>query len=330
MYTTPKIINTKFKRNRLIRVIIIFIVVMFMVLNAGGLYISNLIYEKACRGQTSRGIPNLHEIYKNTFDDKRFAALSKEKVMLTSDYGYKLSGTYIKNPKTTNNTVIIVHGYGGSRWESMKYADMYIDLGFNTVIYDSRFSGESGGNDVSFGFYEKYDLDKWVNWVYNKNNKGLIGVHGESMGAATALLHSKLNQKDNKVKFYVADCPYSNLTGLLRFRLKEDYNVTNKIISSLLTFYINTVTYVRSGFTLSDVSPIKVINNISTPIMFIHGDSDKYIPYSMSKDMYNIKKGPKDLYIAPYSGHAQAYLYNKKEYTQKVRQFLIKNNFLTK
>ncbi|MBC2581510.1 alpha/beta hydrolase [Clostridium sp. DJ247] len=303
---------------------VVFLTLFVISFNACGFYIANMIYSEACRQQTSKGIPNLHQIYRNTFDDKRFSKLSKEEVEITSLFGYKLSGTYIPNPIKTNNTVVIVHGFRGSRWESMKYADLYIDKGFNTLIYDSRYSGESGGNDVTFGFYEKYDLDKWIDWVYNKNKGGIIGVHGESMGASTLLLHSQLNEKSKRVKFYVADCPYSDLKALFIYRLEEDYHIKNKLIGNILTFYTNIIANIRSGFAFSGASPINAIKDVRTPIMFIHGDSDKYIPFSMSEEMYSLKNGPKDIYIAPYSGHAQAYLYNKKVYKEKLYNFIDK------
>ena len=39
------------------------------------------------------------------------------------------------------------------------YAPLYIKAGYNVLLYDSRASGESGGNSVSWGFYEK---NEWI------------------------------------------------------------------------------------------------------------------------------------------------------------------------
>ena len=47
-----------------------------------------------------------------------------------------------------------------------------------------------------------------------------------------------------------------------------------------------------------------------------------YVPTFMCKQMYSVKKGYKDIYIAPNAGHAQAYLENKIEYEKRVDQFL--------
>lgn len=116
-----------------------------------------MYYQKICKISIDRANTDI-QYYKSSFNFKRFKTLESYDISIESSFGYKLAGTYIFNAKPTNNTVIIVHGITSSRWESMKYADMYIDMGFNVVVYDSRYHGKSGGNDISLGFFEKTDF----------------------------------------------------------------------------------------------------------------------------------------------------------------------------
>lgn len=309
-------------RKKLRKFILITFLVMLIVINIGGFYIGNVFYDKVCKMSFDKNSDS-YSMFKSTFDYVRFDSLSKEEVTINSSFGYKLSGTYIYNSVPSSSTVIIVHGITGSRWESMKYADIYLNLGFNVLIYDSRYHGKSGGGNISLGYYEKDDLESCVQWVKKKNQGGIIGIHGESMGAATALLHANMNESKKEVSFYIADCPYSDITQLFKEKLTEEIKPHSNIISDLIVFYSSMVVVYRSGFSLYAISPIKAIENVRTPIMFIHGADDDFISPVMSMDLYaNKKYGPKYLYIAPNAGHAQSYLKNKDEYTAKVDQFL--------
>jgi len=249
-------------------------------------------------------------------------------VSIKSSFGYELSGTYIFNSKPTNNTVILVHGIGCDRWESMKYSDMYLDMGFNVLAYDSRDHGTSGGKDITLGFFEKTDLDNIVKWVKWVNPKAIIGVHGESLGAVTALLQANLDQSKKNVGFYVVDCPYSDLWELMAIKLSSELRLNFQPAAAFILFYANIVALKQSHFSLHAVSPITEIGDVKTPIMFIHGSSDTFIPASMSLELYLRNTGPKGIYISPGAEHAMSYLTNKEEYTAKVKQFLVENKML--
>jgi len=309
------------------KILIITILTIFIATNIVGLYLGNLYYQKVCKIYIDRANTGI-SYYKQTFDYKRYASLESYNISIQSSFGYKLSGTYIFNPIPTNNTVIIVHGITASRWEAMKYADMYLDMGFNIVVYDSRYHGNSGGKDITLGFFEKTDLDNIVKWVKWVNPNAEIGVHGESLGAVTALLQANLDQVNRNVNFYVVDCPYSDLSELMNIKLSGDIRPHFGPAAGFILFYGNIIALTKSGFSLYAVSPIKAIANIKTPIMFIHGSNDTFVPASMSLDLYLEKRGPKSIYIAPGAEHAMSYLTDKVEYTQKVKQFLIQNKLI--
>jgi len=114
----------------------------------------------------------------------------------------------------------------------------------------------------------------------------------------------------------------------MNIRLSGDIRPHFGPAAGFILFYGNIIALIKSGFSLYAVSPIKAIQNIKTPIMFIHGSNDTFIPASMSLDLYLEKKGPKGIYIAPGAEHAMSYLTDKTEYAAKVKQFLIENKII--
>jgi fermentation-respiration switch protein FrsA (DUF1100 family) len=321
-FTTLKTVR-KDKKSKKAKIIIYSILFIFIAVNLAGLYAGNVFYKKAFEIDTKKDIDQ-YESNKNTFSEKRFTSLQREEVSVASKNNYRLYGTYIKNAQNTKDTMILVHGLSGSRYTVLKYVDMYLDKGFNVLIYDAKNHGHSGGDNTTYGYDEKFDLDSMVKWVYSRNKGGIIGVHGESMGAATALLHSKLNEEKKRVNFYIADCSYSDLNELFTKRLKDDFNIKVSLAAKPLIFYAEIVNKIKNQFDFDEASPKSVLKDVTTPIMFIHGANDDYVPTYMSEDMYNIKGGSKELYIAPNSGHVQAYTNNIDVYIEKIYSFIDK------
>jgi uncharacterized protein len=300
------------------------LIAIFILINIFGIYTGNMIYNMVYSVDIGWGNNHFQSaITRGFLNYKRFKKLYSEEVFINSKYNYKLYGTYINNEMPTKDTMIILHGVGCSRWTSMKYADIYLDKGFNVLVYDSRGYGASGGEITTFGHYEKYDLDSWVDYIATRNKGGIIGVHGESMGGATALMHSEINEKSKRVKFYVVDSAYSDLKELGRKILND--NMKQSYLSDIAyyfnVFYVNAITLIRGKFLVTGISPIKAIKKVSTPIMFIHGKEDKLVPSSMSMELYSVKKGIKSIYLAP-ADHVHSVDVNTNEYAKRVYNFI--------
>lgn len=140
---------------------------------------------------------------------------------------------------------------------SIKYMNLFLDLGWNAVIYDHRRHGASGGKTTSYGYYEKNDLKTVVNWLREKHGEqALIGIHGESMGAVTTLLYAGMD--DAEADFYVADCPFATFEDQLIYRLKEDFHLPGAFILPLASLFLRW----RDGYRIRDVSPLSVVGKI--------------------------------------------------------------------
>ncbi len=268
------------------------------------------------------------EINCNRIDSEEYYSWEKEIFTLKSDYGYRLScelldgrSQVVKEDVASEvkdkpeKIAILCHGFGYAKYSGIKYAKMFFRLGYRVIIYDHRNHGYSGKAYTSMGFYERYDLKKLVDWCYERfGEKCIIVTHGESMGAATVLMHLGI---DRRVNFAIADCAYSDLTQLLCHQLKQYYH-----LPCFLLPIESFITYLRAGFWFNEVSPIRVVRHSLTPVLFIHGKIDNLVPADMTRQMYHNKKRFKAMYLVAGAKHAESYCKNKERYEKVVERFL--------
>ena len=256
------------------------------------------------------------EIKAKRLDEQAYQALNPKKVSIASTNGYLLDAEVVKK-YPHKKWMIFCHGVTENKISSIKYMNLFLSLGFNTIIFDHRRHGASGGVYSTYGYYEKYDLEAVI--LHLKENYGFdieFGIHGESMGAATMLLYA--GELANEAQFYISDCSFSSfekeLTHIIGMKLK--------IGSGFLLKIVNIFLRLRSKFSLYAVSPIKIVENIEQPVLFIHSKPDTFIPYTHSVDLYNKKKGPKMKWYPEYGSHAASYNVNPVTYRKKVIEFL--------
>ncbi|AWE06861.1 hypothetical protein DCE79_05365 [Lysinibacillus sp. 2017] len=252
----------------------------------------------------------------NRFDEVWYESCPKELLTITSPNGYAVKGVFLK-PLETTNTVIICHGVTENKINSMKYARMFEHLGFNAIVYDHRRHGESEGKTTSYGHYEKLDLQAMVQAVREKiGEDALLGIHGESMGAATTILYA--GTLENRANFYVSDCAFSNFPELLQIIFKDSLPVSPKYSISFANLFLK----LRDGYSLSEVDPLKAVTNIEQPVLFIHSEPDTFIPADMSRKLYEAKLGDKMLKLFEKGEHAKSFNESPLEYEQAVAKFL--------
>lgn len=236
-------------------------------------------------------------------------------IQIKSDFDYNLHGLWFQNGPS-KKTMIIVHGYTYNHYGSIKYMDMFIKRGFNVLLYDHRYHGKSGGKNCSFGYYEKYDLKNCVDWVKNKvGQESFIATHGESMGAATTLMHAAI---DDRVDLLIADCPFESVYEQFKYRLKVEYHLPPfpvLTISNLFTRF-----FIKASY--GQISPLNLVKHIKCPTLFIHGKDDAYIPCEHSQNLYEAKTGFKKIYLVDGADHAESYQTDKSRYEKEVHQFL--------
>lgn len=250
-------------------------------------------------------------------DYRSYETLPLEQITIESEDNLKLKGYYHNVYPTSKKVIIINHGYTDNHYVTYQFTDVFFEEGYNVLLIDMRSHGESEGDIASYGYNESKDLGKWVEWIKNKvGEDAYIGLHGQSMGAASVLLYAGINPKD--IKFVIEDCGFSTAKEVIIFQLKKA-----KVPFRLLYSLVRRKTKRLYSFDFNKISPIESIINSTIPTLFIHGTADETVPCWMSKKMYEKKNGPKDMiYIVEGADHMKAYSTDKKKYTDIVRKFL--------
>lgn len=297
-------------------IFILIVVIVFLI--ASYVFAAKVVYPKRF------GVEETYEIEKENgkIDEELYDSWKKEEVILQSPFGYQIFGFYFP-AQDSKKTVILSHGITYTLYGSVKYMKMFMDLGFNIFIYDNRFHGRSGGPNATLGFFEKYDLKMITDWVESKLGEGsIIGTHGESMGAAISLQHAAI---DPRIQFVIEDCSFNRLDTLLAHRLREDYHLPRFPLLPMVEMICNFLT----GMVIKEVSPEDAVKQISSPILFIHGEKDDFIPVEMVEKLAAQKiNGPKKLYVVSNAGHAESFWTDPKEYAAVVYEFLHSNNIV--
>ena len=248
------------------------------------------------------------------YDISWYEDLEKQQYVVPSFDGYELHAELCKNPNPSEKYVIITHGYTDNRYGSLKYMRIYLDLGFNCIIYDLRGHGVNEKTFCSYSIRESQDLEKMIEDTKRRYGFHItLGLHGESLGAASTAAVLGLTQD---VDFAVADCGFADIENVLKVGLKQMHLPTWMVHLSSIASRI------RYGYSFSQMQPIKALRNNQVPILFLHGAEDTFIVPDNSRRMSEATAGYREFYTLPGAGHAESVLKAPELYRQHVTEFL--------
>lgn len=233
--------------------------------------------------------------------------------------GLSLKGYYYPADEPTDVYVFCSHGYrSNGKGEFSGLAKFYHDQGYNVFVVDHQAAGSSEGNNISFGYFEKQDCMKWLEYMLERFGSDIrIILHGISMGSATVMMMSDDENLPENVKLIIADCGYTDVDSQFKNVIHELKIPASPFIKT--THLFNKLAY---KFDYSSIRPIDNVRNSKVPILFIHGRDDCFIDPNMAFELYNACTAPKDLLIVDGADHAQSYDTNPELYGNKVKEFI--------
>ncbi|MGL5675867.1 MAG: alpha/beta hydrolase [Cellulosilyticaceae bacterium] len=251
-----------------------------------------------------------------------YEAYETEDLMIPSENGYEVEAKMLFAKEPVDKTVVVVHGIGMNMWRHLREAMMYLENGFNVVIYNQRNTGETGGDNRSFGHYEKHDLAAVMNYVSTQYPDQLLGAHGFSMGAGTVGMYSGLDIAQEQADFLILDCPYDSMEGAVRVGIAAE---GVPIPTSYAVWAGKVYNQLKSGFSYDEVDLTKEVAKSTMPMYIIHGEEDAVCTVDMGQAVYDAKEsGYKEIWIEPETAHVRIYDDHPDKYEANVMAFIQK------
>ncbi len=263
-------------------------------------------------------VGNIYEEYREDLVDfiKQTRKLQSTDVSIRSHDGLTLRGKFFEYEKGAP-IEILMHGYRGSSLRDLSGGVVRCHvLGHSALIVDHRGAGDSEGHVISFGINERYDCLRWVDFVLREiDPEADIILTGISMGAATVMMCASMELPDNVIGI-LADCGYTSAEEIIT-KVMRDLHLPPKLMYPM----------VKAGarffgrFDPDSASPISSMAKSKVPVIFFHGDTDDFVPHTMSQRNFDTCISEKRLVIVKGAGHGLAFPVNRERYLTAMHEF---------
>lgn len=249
----------------------------------------------------------------------------------------KMMDVYAYYVDQGSDKIVMIHGGFRGNWNNGIVTEEYNDFykaGYNLLFVDSRATGNSGGDYVTYGQYESDDVLYWINQEVRERPSQKILLYGGSMGAATMMSVLAKDIPVN-VKGIIENCGFASIDEQLRFTysqtvvpalppaIKNQLDIIGDqehedLFMGLLKQY-----YFDQEMHLDPTAALPTIGmSGSLPKLIIHGTADDVVPVSNAQKLYELAGGYKDLLLVEEAGHGKAQEVDHAAYTKHVTDFL--------
>ncbi len=251
-----------------------------------------------------------------------------QKISAKTDDGYTLIAEVFpfkqkelwNTEQTSHKWVLLLHGYTGWKEEMYPFAYWYHKEGYHVLVPDLRCQGESEGDYIGMGWTDHFDCMLWIEYILSQDAEAQIVLHGQSMGAAAALMMTGERLPEN-IQAVISDCAYTDAYSMFGEKIKEWFQLPAfPLVDSACL-----ILQLRGGYNLKEASAIEAVKRSKVPILFIHGDADAMISVQMTKDLYQAAGCQKELLIIEGAGHGQSQDKDPDAYYNSIRKFLDKS-----
>lgn len=241
---------------------------------------------------------------------QRLRALPCEEYTIRSARGQQLKGFYYPCGGGGKRIAFLIHGYRSEHAENAgMYYDYYKSRGIDLFCCDHTAHGESEGRFIGFDVFESEDCLCWLSFLREHFGPQVqILLHGFSMGGATVLRMS--GRCPDTVKFIVEDSGFMNARASLQHQIGPMYQPMRLINRAV------------AGYDLDDSDVRASLGAATVPILFVHGQDDKLVPFENGPALYQLYQGEKDCFFPEHTRHIESMYTSPKAYAEKLDRFV--------
>lgn len=243
--------------------------------------------------------------------------IENKKVEVIAKDGIILRGTEYIIDEHSDKWAIVLHGYHSNPDSVLSIGMHFSEKGYNVLIPSMRASNDSEGQYIGMGWLDKDDLQCWINLIIEQNDNAEIILHGSSMGAATVLMASG-DELPSNVKAIIEDSGYTSVWDIFASEAKARFNLPTFPILNMFELVAN----IRAKYDIKEASAVEQVKKSNVPILFIHGDSDDFVPEYMCEELYEAANCRKDKLIIHNAGHTESRYKEPDTYYNKIFDFL--------
>jgi alpha-beta hydrolase superfamily lysophospholipase len=215
---------------------------------------------------------------------------------------------------SAKGTVALFHGYGGEKSGMLDKAEVFRQLGYNTLLVDFMGAGGSEGVQTTIGYKEAQQVKTCVDYLLQKGEKNIV-LFGTSMGAAAVM--KAMDDHSLPVRSLVLECPFSSMLQTVKNRFAM-MGAPSFPLAHVLVFWGGA----QNGFNAFAHNPAEYAKDITTPTLLLWGEKDDRVKRQETAEIFQRLAGPKKLVTYPEAGHENYLSKYKEQWTGDVAQFL--------